>query len=57
MSEYDDFYDLVYREWKRGHNPDDISADRYGDHLARGYYPDEITLDMMCPHKPKEEGS
>lgn len=49
------FYDLVYDEWKRGHNSDDVSWDRFDSYLAKGYYPDEITVDMMCPHKHRHE--
>jgi len=43
------FYDLVYDAWRFGRNPDNISADRYMDFRADGYYPEEITLKMILP--------
>ena len=50
----EDFYDRVYEEWRRGHNPDDINEDRWDDLQAQGFYPDEISVDMLCPHHPQE---
>jgi hypothetical protein len=50
----DEFYDLCYEAWCRGRNPDSVSIDQYDACLADGYYPDEITLDMVYP-KPKED--
>ena len=44
-----EFYDLVYDAWMSGKNPDLVSKDKYDDLLAQGYYPDEITLDMVLP--------
>lgn len=49
----DNFYDCCYEEWRRGHNPDDLSMDRWDDLRAQGYYPDEISTDMLCPHKER----
>jgi len=43
------FYDLVYEAWMEGKDPDAVSIDRYDDKRADGYYPDEITLDMVYP--------
>lgn len=45
------FYDLCYDEWRRGHNMDDLSWDRFDGYLADGFEPDEISLAMMCPHR------
>jgi hypothetical protein len=50
-----EFDDLVYEAWRRGRNPDLVSADRYDDRRAQGYYPDEITLDMVLPKRKKRE--
>lgn len=49
-----EYYDLQYEAWRRGENPDRIDPDRYDDLKARGYYPEEITLEMMLPEKRKE---
>ena len=50
-----EFYDLVYDAWIRGKDPDAVSIDRYDDRLADGYYPEEITLDMVYPKPPEPE--
>ena len=57
MSEMDEirFYDLVYDAWRSGRNPDAIDRDRYDDKRAMGFYPDEITLDDVCPKRKQEE--
>ena len=51
------FGDLCYEAWRCGRNPDAILQDRFDDRLAEGYYPDEISLDMVLPPKRKEPGS
>jgi len=45
----DEFYDLVYEAWRRGKDSDAVSMDSYDDYRDRGYYPDEISLDMVYP--------
>ena len=45
----DEFYDLCYDAWRSGKNPDAVDPDAYDDARCRGYYPDEITLDMVYP--------
>ena len=51
----DEFYDLVYEAWMSGRDPDAVDIDRYDDLQAQGYYPDEISLDMMLPKREEEE--
>lgn len=48
-----EFYDLVYDAWMCGKNPDSVSTDRYDNLRNDGYYPDEISLNMVLP-KPTE---
>lgn len=48
------FYDLVYDAWRSGRNPDSVSRDWFDDFRAQGYYPDEISLEMVYP-KPSED--
>jgi len=57
MSKEDDdrFGDLVYDAWRRGRNPDAVSRDRYDDRRSQGFYPEEITLDDVCPKRKQEE--
>ena len=50
----DEFYDLCYEAWRSNKDPDLVSKDRYDDCLARGFYPEEINLDMVYP-KPIEQ--
>lgn len=51
MSKYDNdrFDDLVYRAWRSGKNPDDVSRERYDIARKEGFYPDEISLHMVMP--------
>ena len=49
------FYDLVYDAWLRGRNSDAVSIDRFDDRLIEGYPPEEITLNMIYPRRPKED--
>ena len=52
----DRFYDLCYDAWRSGKNPDSLSIDKYDAYQqVDGYYPDEITLEMMLPQQLKEE--
>ena len=51
----DEFYDLVYEAWSCGCNPDNVDIDRYDSALADGYYPEEITLNMVYPEPPQEQ--
>ena len=44
-----EFYDLVYEAWRNGKNPDAVSMDDYYYYRDYGYYPDEISLDMVYP--------
>lgn len=49
------FYDLVYDAWRAGKDYDAVSRDRFDDKLSDGYYPDEITLDMVLPKRRQEQ--
>lgn len=52
----DEFYDRCYEAWCCGKNPDNLSYDRWDHYRADGFYPDEITLNMMYPRDyPDEE--
>ena len=44
-----EFYDLVYDAWMQGKDPDMVSENRYDDLRSQGYYPDEISLNMVSP--------
>jgi len=50
----DEFYDLCYDAWMTGKNPDNVDIDLYDSAIADGYYPDEITLDMVYPKQTQE---
>jgi hypothetical protein len=45
----DEFYDLVYEAWQTGKDPDAVSIDAYDNCRTQGYYPDEISLNMVYP--------
>jgi len=51
----DEFYDLCYEAWRSNKDPDLVSIDRYDDCLARGYYPEEISLGMVYPKEETEQ--
>ena len=51
------FADLCDEAWRRGRNPDAVSRDRFDDRLAAGFWPDEISLDMVLPPKRKRESA
>jgi len=34
---------------------DAVSRDRYDDRRSQGFYPEEITLDDVCPKRKQEE--
>lgn len=53
--ENDRYGDLVYDAWRSGRNPDAVSRDRFDDRLADGYYPDEISLEMVLPRRQRPE--
>ena len=54
--EDDRFGDLVYEAWRTGHDPDQVSRDRYDGMLSHRYYPDEISLGSCIPQRgPSEE--
>jgi len=50
-----EFHNLEYEAWRFGKNPDSLNPDRYDDLRSRGYYPDEISLDMMLPKRSDED--
>ena len=52
--DYDRFADLCYEAWRQGKNPDAVSEDRYDACRAEGWYPDEISLDMVYPPERNE---
>lgn len=51
-----EFYDRCYDAWASGKSAD-LDYDRWDNFRAQGYYPDEITVGMMCPrrHEPEPE--
>jgi hypothetical protein len=55
QDENDRFGDLVYDAWRDGRDSDAVSRDRLDDRLAQGYYPDEVSLDMVLPRQQKQE--
>lgn len=43
-----EFYDRCYESWCRGKSAD-LDYDKWDHYRAQGFYPDEITVDMMLP--------
>ena len=46
-----EYYDLQYDAGEAGRDPDAITIDTYEYLKSQGFYPDEITVEMMIPYR------
>ena len=49
-----EFYDRCYESWCQGKSAD-LDYDRWDYYRSQGYYPDEISVNMMHPRPPEPE--
>lgn len=47
--------DLQYDAWMNGRDPDAVDPDKYDHYRSQGFYPEEISLNMMVPPRQREE--